>query len=225
MKNTSPLTFQTSDHIDAAKYPIIMAPFFGAMVPFKLKRLSLIEKAACGNFSTVETVEDKANMGMARKISVREMEEYSEFHHNILRHSMVEPTYDELIKLCSDDFESKKAQEELNAALKKLDSLPTQKEKNELQEEIHKLKIWINYILPDDFIAAVLNFALGRENLHVEFTRKMFLDAAVLAERGGDNPIDHIDPENNLSTILRDDINRKAWYYLAQEKENAKDAN
>lgn len=225
MKNTSPLTFQTSDKIEAAKYPIIMAPFFGAMIPFKLKRLSLLEKSACGNFSTIETVEDKAQMGMAGKISVREMEEYSEFHHNILKHSMVSPTYEEVLKICSEDFEFKKVQEQLDEALKKLDSLPTQKEKNKLQEEIHKLKIWVNYILPDDFIGAVLNFALGREDVHVEFTRKMFLDAAILAERGGDNPVDHIDPENNLSPIIRDDINRRAWYYLAQEKENAKNAN
>ena len=48
----------------------------------------------------------------------------------------------------------------------------------------------------------------------------MLLEAAILAERGHNNPADHI--HGIFTDFMKDDINKRAWILLTEEREKNK---
>jgi len=48
------------------------------------------------------------------------------------------------------------------------------------------------------------------------------IEAAILAERGHDNPANHLN--GNFTDFMKDDINKRAWLLLEDERENKKNA-
>lgn len=194
-----------------------MAPFCGVMIPVKLKELNQAQILSCGNFSLIETFEDKIRNNVSN-FTPREIIAYSERHYNIIRESLLSPTFDEIMEICSDDFKTEEYKEKLHELKKKLEVVPSGKEKNNLIEEINRYEVWVNFILPDDFVAYVVAYALSNDKSDIKkISKEMLIDAAVLAEKGHDNPADHI--EGRFTAFNRDDINRRAWYYLAKKRE------
>ena len=193
-----------------------MAPFCGVMIPIRLRELTQAQIMSCGEFSLISTFEDKIRAGVSN-FTPREIIAYSERHYNILRESLISPTFDELIAACSKDFKTEEYKKQLAELEEKLGCLESGKERDSMIDEIHRLEVWCNFILPDDFVAYVVGYALGVSKSDIKkVTQKMLIDAAILAEKGHDNPCDHI--SGNFSDFNKDDINRRAWYYLAMER-------
>jgi hypothetical protein len=85
--------------------------------------------------------------------------------------------------------------------------------------------IWTDYLLPEDFTAFIASYALGIDKGDIKkVSEKMLLEAAALAEKGHDNPADHLDgiwPEVQKGFYL-DDINKRAWQILQEYRDKHK---
>lgn len=186
-----------------------MAPFHGAIIPIKLRELNQAQILSCGDFSLIETFEDKirANTG---KPTLKEMIAYADRHHAIAKLSLMCPTYDELLKIFEDDPKIEESRKNLDELKKELFKTPKGPQRSALEEEIDSLKIWIDLILPEDFLSFIVSFALGVDKSDIKkVTKSILLDAAILAHKGSDNPADHVD--GLFTPFMRDDINRRAW--------------
>lgn len=207
--------------IKDAQYPIIMAPFNGVMVPVKLRKLTGAQILSCGNFSLIETFNDKVYR-KSHNFTFAEMKEYSKMQHALISKSLVSPTYDELIKEVFEDdqtvINAKVKLKELNELLATANPGP---QKSTLQREIDELEMWANYVLPYDFLAYVTAFALDVDSSDIKLmTEDILLNSAIMATKGHDNPADHID--GNFTKYNLEDINRRAWLIYEEWKERNK---
>jgi len=208
----------TSEQLEALQYPVVMVPFNGNMVPVKLRELSSIQIQACGNFSLIETFNDKV-LGKSKKLSQKDIIEFSEIHHKIAQEALVKPTYDEIMKIYENDEKIKQARESIKEIKEKLHILPRGPARSELEEELTSYEIWTNMILPNDFLAFIVSYSLGVDKSDIKkITEDILLDAAILAERGKDNPADHV--KGRFTDYMLDDINKRAWTILAEYKDN-----
>lgn len=196
------------DFADAA-FPIVTVPFHGTTVPVKLRELTQVQIRACGDFSLIKTFEDKVR-AMSGKPTMAEINAYSERYHAIAEAAMVAPTYDQLLGMYDRDAKVRSARKKLDQAEKLLAKTPKGPQRAALEEQVQSLRIWTDLILPEDFLSAVMSYALGMDKSDIDdVTDDVLLDAAILAERGKDNPADHLD--GRFTPFMRDDINRRAW--------------
>jgi hypothetical protein len=210
------LTSIMSKQLEVIQYPIIMAPFHGVMVPIKLRELTQAQIRACGNFSLIETFEDKVRVASA-KVTMREVTAYAERHHEIAKRALVAPTYDEILQIFKSDKTVAAAKEQMLAIKEKLRTAPRGPLRSALEEELENMRIWCELLLPEDFLGFIVSYTLGVDKSDIkEVTQEMLLDAAILAERGSDNPADHID--GTFTPFMRDDINSRAWVILEEWK-------
>jgi hypothetical protein len=203
--------------IEAAKYPIIMAPLFGAMIPVQIRELTAAQIRSCGNLTLIESFEDRARRH-AGKFSRKEIVAFAERHREIMKQCLVTPTYDELFKALT-----AKERGMFEQQLKDIDVLikdcPRGPKRNQLEEERDGLRIWVDLILPDNFVNYVVAYALGIDKSDIKrVSEEMLLEAAYLAERGHDNPSDHL--PGQFTDFMRDDINMRAWMLLDDKKES-----
>jgi hypothetical protein len=201
------------DRIKAARNPVVIVPFHGEPIPVVLRELTQAQILACGEFSLIETFQDKINKKkLNRKTALRNITEYAETAHALCKKTLVKPTYDEIVEALSgyEVEENKKKIAEIDELLARMEPSP---KRTELQKELNGLRIWAEMLLPEDFTGAILSYVLGIEKSDIkEITEDALLNAAVLAERGRDNPADHIHGE--FTDYMRDDINRRAWIVL-----------
>lgn len=223
MKITSRLTSITSkvlDRIEAAAIPIIALPWHGSMVCVKIRELNQTQILACGDFSLIETFQDKVRQ-KKKKIKRSEVMAYAAAQHAIARAALLSPTYDEIMERIGRGKDIDKKKLELEELKKSLESCPPGPQRSTLEEEIDSYKIWIDLILPTDFLAALIAYCLGVNKSDIKnVSEKMLLDAAILAERGHDNPHDHLHGE--FTDFNKHDIDVRAWMILADFKEEQK---
>jgi hypothetical protein len=210
----------TKEGFELAMCPAVCVPFNGADMWVKLRQPNQVEIQAAGSFSLIETLTDKRKM---KKITTKQILEYSKTQSKLLRAALVSPTYDEIIEAVSKDFYVVNAQKELKSCKDKLSlTSHSNKERGLLEDEIDKLSIAIDLILPHDFIGAVIAWVFGPAKSELsKITEEMLLDAAILAEKGGDNPADHL-VSALWSQFNKDDINRRAWIILNDKREKNK---
>lgn len=198
--------------------PMLIVPFAGKPCPFRLRKLSGLQVAACGDFSLIETFQDK----IARKKTptTLELNEYAERQHQICKLSMVQPTYEEVMAEIAPGADWKGIESELQAIKREFDRMVDGPEKKELQDRYNRIELRHKFILPEDFLGAVLDFALSITESGIKsVSDKMLIDAATLAVLGHDNPHDHVD-----TSLLKPhhivDFDNRAWieYYREQEK-------
>jgi hypothetical protein len=204
--------------IETAQYPIIFAPFHGVHTPVKLRELTHAQILSCGSFSLIETFQDKIKREqLKKKPTMREIYEYAELQHNIARASLVAPTYEEIFEVIGCDpkiDEKKKELKELRELLRKAQNGP---ERIKLEEEVATIEAFTNLLLPDDFLNFIFCYTLGIEKSDIKLlTEKMLLDAAIMAEKGHDNPADHI--TGIFTDFMKDDINKRAWILMQDER-------
>jgi hypothetical protein len=212
---------KTLNKIEKAQFPIIFVPFHGDPVQVMVRKLTQAQTLACGSISLIETFHDKIiKKSMAKKRRLSDICSYAEGNTEILKKALVKPTYDQILNMVADGktIEIKKQLEETR---EKLSDLKPGPKKSALLAEIDALKIWCEFILPEDFMAAIVSFTLGIDESDIkELSESMLLEAAILAERGHDNPADHI--HGIFTDFMRDDINKRAWILLTEEREKNK---
>lgn len=212
-------TVETLDKIRDLKYSLIFAKFSGTPVPVVVRELTQAQIMACGDFSLIETFQDKIRM--KKKLKIREIVAFAERNHNISKAALISPTYEQIFEVIGIDPQIKeklKEIEELKTEIKKTKSGP---KRASIEEALDNLKIWTYLLLPEDFTAAITCFALGIDKTDIKLiTEKMLLDAAILATNGHNDPHTHID--GLFTAFNKDDINRRAWIIYAEyRKENS----
>ena len=211
----------TLDRIEKAQYPILVVPFYGEPITVMVRKLTQAQTLACGNISLIETFQDKINKKlMADKVRMSDVCAYAERNTEIVKRALVKPTYEEIIKKI-DNGKTIEIKRQLDEARQKLAELKPGPKKTALQTEIDGLKVWCEFILPEDFMATIVSWALGIDESDIkELSEKTLIEAAILAERGHDNPADHLN--GNFTDFMRDDINKRAWLLLQDERANNK---
>lgn len=207
--------------IEYAAFPILIAPFHGSPVSVKLRELTQAQILACGNFSLIETLEDKV-MRKHKKINIKDMIGYAERNHSIVKAALICPTYEQIFKIIGCIPGRNKKKKQLLELEQKITQMKPGPKRTELQNKIDALRIWYDLILPDDFISFVVGYSLGINKSDIKkVSEEMLLNAALLAERGHDNPVDHVD--GIFTPFMKDDINCRAWNILDKfKKENKK---
>lgn len=206
--------------VKAAQYTLIIAPFHGTPVPVMVRELTQAQILACGNFSAIETFQDKIEkkqlLENKKDPDLIRIIDYAERHHEICKRAIRD--YDKIIEAISGDAitEAEKKIELLRERLKETKSGP---ERTALEKDLDVLRVWTDLILPDDFTAVIVSYALGIDKSDIkELTRQALLSAAILAKRGRNNPADHI--QGNFAAWMLDDINTRAWNIYDDELKN-----
>ncbi len=211
----------TPDELRNLQFPLVVVPFNGIDVPVVLRELNQVQIRSCGNFSLIETFEDKIRIKESSKIS--DIVKYTRTMSNIVEAALVKPTYAEIMAIFDADGTLKGFKEKLQVLRKKLHSTPGGAERTALEDEIAMAEALVNSVLPTDFLSTITAYALGIEKSDIkEITNEVLLDCAILAHSGHDNPADHL--EGNFTAFMRDDINRRAWetFHNWREKESKK---
>jgi hypothetical protein len=202
---------------EAEMDPALMIPFHGVKLPVIVRRLTYAQIRACGDFSLIETVSDiiKKKKGNA---TTKQMYDYSELQYNILKRSLKAPTYEEIMSLSEADILRIHAEKELKELEGIINNLPAGPEKDKLKEKYYITLTNSKFLLPADFVSAVVSFALNSSGTDIkEVTEDMLFEAAYKAVKGHDNPADHL--PGNFSDFNKEDINNRAWIIYSQRTE------
>lgn len=199
---------------EAVAKPCIMAPFFGVLIPVIMRRLTYAQIRACGDFSLIQTTQDIIR-AKTRKLITKEMADYSEVQFQIIKRSLVNPTYDEIMGLSEYDVLRVNAEKELIELEDIINDMPQGTEKNELKEKYYITKMNSQYLLPADFVSFIMKFALEQDNSDIgDVSEDMLYEAAIRAKNGSGNPSDHL--PGNFTEFNKVDINNRSWVIYHQ---------
>ena len=206
-----------------AQFPLVTVPFYGTNVTVRIRELTQAQVYACGgsDISLIETFQDK--LRLHKKPTMGEIVKYADVQHAITRKSLVEPSYDQIIAVCKTGFDTDASIRETKALEELLATLPAGPKRSALLDEIESMRVWIDLLLPQDFIAAVVTYALGMSKSDIkEVTEETLYRIAIAAKLGNDNPADHL--SGNFSDFNREDINRRSWIVYHEKQKDTKNA-
>jgi hypothetical protein len=199
-----------------AEYSLVATQWKDVATIVQVRNLSEVQLLACGNFSLI-------NLGELREgpFSWRQWVEYAEQNNKILKAALVSPSYEEVFALAGKGPSVKNAEARFREIDVLLLSMPRGPGRQALEKERDMLRCSYDLILPDDFIAPIVAYVVGIGRTDIKkITREMLLTATILAERGHNNPADHID--GIFSAFNRNDINRRGWQVLGEEREKSR---
>jgi len=207
------------DPIYEASNPLVALPFWGQPVMVRLRELSAAQVYSVGDVSLIETFADKVRI---KKIAtVEELNSYTERQHKLVKLALVKPTYQEIIDIAGAHIDMAKVDTELKGIREQFYAMPDGPERRELQDKYNTYELQYKFLLPADFIAAVLNYSLKIYDTDIKkITEGLLLDAARMATLGHDNPADHL--PGAFTDFNREDINRRAWAEWYKEKDNGR---
>ena len=205
---------------DSIKTPLIQVPFHGEPVLVQVRELTQAQIMACGggNMSLIETFQDKIRL--KKKPSLKEIVAYAEIQTELCKRALLKPTYAEVFEVCAKGVDIEKNREELLEIERLIASMSAGPKRSALERETDGLRVWIDLLLPDDFLAAIVTYALGISKSDIkDVTEEALYRAAVLAKIGNDNPADHL--KGMFTDFMKDDINmRAALIYAERQKDN-----
>ena len=206
--------------LEAAKYPILMAPFYGSEIPIMVRELSHIDCMAIGEFSLID---DFHNSIKSSKISMKKMREYIILQHKIVKAALVKPAYQDMIDAVTVHEPVEQIKEKIKELDEKISQLKQGPARSKLEDEIAVLDIQIHMPFPAEFTAFIEAYALGYNKTDIKkISEDMLRNAAIMAELGNDNPADHIGGRFERwpgDKLFVEDINRRARFLRAKEKE------
>ena len=205
---------------DSIKNPLIQVPFHGEPVLVQVRELTQAQIMACGggNMSLIETFQDKIRL--KKKPSLKEIVAYAEIQTELCKRALLKPTYAEVFEVCAKGVDIEKNREELLEIERLIASMSAGPKRSALERETDGLRVWIDLLLPDDFLAAIVTYALGISKSDIkDVTEEALYRAAVLAKIGNDNPAGHL--KGMFTDFMKDDINmRAALIYAERQKDN-----
>ena len=169
--------------IEAAEFSLILAHWKGSPCIVKVRELSDLQIQACGNFSLIET--DKYKWSKAQtKVQWKELLAYANQNVKICRAALISPTYDEIFNIVGQSgfCENVKRQvENVNVMLRDMQEGPAKQELEAIRDSL--IMAW-DIILPEDFIADVVDYALGMRKTDIKkVTEDMLFNAECLSQR------------------------------------------
>lgn len=198
-----------SDLYNAVKYPLMFAPFYGSLQPVILRRLTYAQIRSCGDFSLIETTQDILQ-AKTRKLTTKEIADYLELQYKIIKKSLINPTYDEILGLSKYDLLRINAEKELVELENIINEMADGIGKRELLEKYYIVKSNSQYLLPEDFISFIMKYALQQDDSDIkDVTEDMLYESAIRAKNGSGNPSDHL--PGNFTEFNKVDINNRAW--------------
>lgn len=209
------------DPIYEAAYPLVALPFWGSPVMVRLRELSAAQIFSVGDVSLIETFEDKVRI--KKLATLEELNGYTERQNNLVKLALVKPTYQEILDTAGTHVNLKEAQAELDAIRQKFYAMPDGLEKRQLQDQYNAIELQYKFLLPPDFMSAVISYSLKIYDTDIKkITEETLLDAARMATLGHDNPADHL--PGKFTDFNREDINRRAWaeWYKHKDKKDGR---
>jgi hypothetical protein len=157
-----------------------------------------------------------------KEITREQMMELRNYQEKLIIASMNRPTYDEIASLVGEnDFVIREKRKELEEIKKTdLSGLPV-KQQTDLKKRIADTELFLGFILPEDTFGFLTGWIHGTDVSDIKkITDDQFLEAAILAENGKDNPTDHI--PGVFTDHNRQDMDRYAWKVYADYLEKRK---
>ncbi|MCL2293568.1 MAG: hypothetical protein FWC36_01700 [Spirochaetes bacterium] len=207
-----PIGYNPLEHIRRGLFHWVAVPFNGVSVWCELRTLNATQVRSCGDFSNI-IPKETSEFTMQQLIEVRNYQE------KLIRLTMNRPTYDEIFKeILNVDFVAQDKRKELEE-LKKTDLTNlTVKERIEFEDRLAETELFLGFILPEDTFGFLTAWINGNDISDIrKLTDDQFLEAAILAENGHDNPTDHL--TGIFTDHNKSDIDRYAWHCLAEYRE------
>lgn len=199
---------------------LVCLPWNGAEAWFKICMLNATQMQSCGNFSLLNFPKEDAEKLSEDEI-LEEVRDIKNTQENIFKLCLSSPTFDDIIEMykATDVWKRIKKKE---AEIKDLVAqLPEGTEKDEFQRELDRYEIFQGFIFPDDFSDKLTTIMYQKHNSDIlRVSENMLLQAAFLAERGHDNPHDHI--SGLFTEFHKQDMDKHAWYLLSEYREKQK---
>ena len=206
-----PHGYNPLERIRGGLFHWVQVPFNGTPVWCELRCMNASQLASCGNFSSINS-----NTAAEKTSSFENVIKILNYHEQIVRKSLNKPSFDEIEELAgTNDRIIPKIKQDLEE-LKKIDlkALPL-RERLEVQQTVQAACLFACYILPEDTVDFIVSWAMGHDVSDIKkISSEQFLEAAVLAVNGNDNPADHIPgvfTDNN-----KEDMNKYAWTKYAE---------
>jgi hypothetical protein len=193
-----------------AAFPVLIVPFNGTNVSVQVRALNFTQIRSCGDFS-IFAVGQGAAPKAENDYSTEDLAKIVNSQEALVKATLVCPTYDEILSLVyKNDTEIIKFRERAEEIKKEIEAVKSEAKKAELLNELEGCELMIGYLLPSDFTAAIVSWALDIERGEIKkITEDMLLEAAILAAKGHDNPADHL--TGNFTDFHKDQINKSAW--------------
>lgn len=200
-------------------YPILMAPWHGRLTPIRVRRLGDSIQLACGNFGLIKSFTDHLTGNQPPTIA--EMNAYATRQDEICKLTMVNPTYDEMLAIAGAHVDSASVTKQLEEIEALLRQLPKGAERKALKDEYEALELTSKFLLPPDFMAFVVHYALSVDKNDIDdMTEEMMLNCAILATRGNDNPHDHF--PGRITPRVTQEFDNRAWVLFEEERKAQK---
>lgn len=156
-------------------------------------------------------------------MKMRDIVAYADLQHKIVKAALVEPTYDDIMEKLGGQADLQSRKNVLDELKKKLEFTPRGTQRSVLEEEIESARIWIDLILPEDFIGYIVAEATGVNQSEIRnISEEMLIDAAALAEKGSKRPSEIIAADGFWTPFMLADIDKRAWLALYDYRENHK---
>jgi len=206
--------------VDAAAYPIIMAPFYGGFIPCTVRELTHAQLDNCGKFSLIELMTDK--LASRKKPTKDQIYDYAKLQHAICKKSMVTPSYEQMFEWAGSKIDIPAMEKEIDDLYQLTREMKEGPERDGIIDEIEELQLASKFILPSEFTSYIVSYAAGVDKSDIkEITDDMLADAAIMAINGHNDPSKHI--SGNFTDHNRHDIDNRAWIeYAKRNKHNGK---
>lgn len=206
-----PIEQTEAQRLEAISYPIILAPWHGHQTAIQVRRLGDSQRLASGDFGLIKGFTDHLASGQPPTIG--EMNAYATRHDEICRLTMVKPTYDEMIAIAGAHVDRAGIERQLEEIKALFKELPKGPEKKALKDEYEALELTSKFLLPSDFMAFVVHYALAVDQNDIDdMTEEMLLNCAILADRGKDNPHEHF--PGRITPRVKLEFDNRAWVAL-----------
>ena len=195
---------------------LIALPWNNELGVFKIRMLNATQIRACGNFTTLSFEDD--NLDDDKEQSLDDIIALKTMHETIAKNCMVSPTYKEAYDFIGNTELITSMRERCVKVREEIKLVTDMKEAEEYSKELDMMELFLEFLLPDDFLAGLTTVIIQRDNTDIrKITKEMLFDAAVLAERGHNDPADHI--VGLFTDFQKEDLNKYAWIELARYRE------
>jgi hypothetical protein len=216
--NSPPIGYNPIEVIRGALFHEIIVPFNNEPVWCYVTCLNSIQIQSCGDISCLCFDEKKG-----KKQDIYEIIKIKNIQEELAKAVLIRPSFNEIVGLVTgENFLVSDKQRELEKIRNEINKASLSKsEKKKLEKKAEKIEFRIGFLLPDDTMSFLTQWALGIDCTDIKkLTKQILLDAAIMAANGKDNPSDHV--SGIFTDFQREDINKHSWFLYNEYLENKK---